>query len=78
MSRALQYTINLRPEPEGGYTVLVPALPEVVTYGETEQEALQMAREAIELALGVRRDDGDDIPDDVVPLVRTVTVQRAA
>jgi antitoxin HicB len=78
MSRALQYTINLRPEPEGGYTVLVPALPEVVTYGETEQEALRMAREAIELALEVRRDDGDDIPDDVVPLVRTVTVQRAA
>ena len=78
MSRALQYTINLRPEPEGGYTVLVPALPEVVTYGETEQEALRMAREAIELALDVRRDDGDDIPDDVVPLVRTVTVQRAA
>ena len=78
MSRALQYTINLRPEPEGGYTVLVPALPEVVTYGETEQEALRMAREAIELALEVRRDDGDDIPEDVVPLVRTVTVQRAA
>jgi predicted RNase H-like HicB family nuclease len=78
MSRALQYTINLRPEPEGGYTVLVPALPEVVTYGETEPEALRMAREAIELALEVRRDDGDDIPDDVVPLVRTVTVQRAA
>ena len=78
MSRALQYTINLRPEPEGGYTVLVPALPEVVTYGESEQEALRMAREAIELALEVRRDDGDDIPDDVVPLVRTVTVQRAA
>ena len=78
MSRALQYTINLRPEPEGGYTVLVPALPEVVTYGETEQEALRMAGEAIELALEVRRDDGDDIPEDVVPLVRTVTVQRAA
>jgi antitoxin HicB len=78
MSRALQYTINLRPEPEGGYTVLVPALPEVVTYGETEQEALRMAREAIELALEVRRDDGDDIPEDVVPLVRRVTVQRAA
>ncbi len=78
MSRALQYTINLRPEPEGGYTVLVPALPEVVTYGETEPEALRMAREAIELALEVRRDDGDDIPEDVVPLVRRVTVQRAA
>jgi len=29
------YTIQLRPEPEGGFTVLVPALPPVVTYGET-------------------------------------------
>jgi antitoxin HicB len=78
MSGALQYTISLRPEPEGGYTVLVPALPEVVTFGETEEEALRMALEAIELALDVRRDEGDEIPDDVVPLVRTVTVPRAA
>jgi antitoxin HicB len=78
MSEALQYTINLRPEPEGGFTVLVPALPEVVTYGETEGEAMRMALEAIELALDVRRDEGDEIPDDVVPLVRIVTVQRAA
>jgi predicted RNase H-like HicB family nuclease len=78
MSETLQYTINLRPEPEGGYTVLVPALPEVVTYGETEDEALRMALEAIELALEVRREEGDEVPADVVPLVRTVTVQRAA
>ena len=78
MSATLQYTISLRPEPEGGYTVLVPALPEVVTYGETEEAALRMAHEAIELALEVRRDEGDDIPADVVPLVRTVKVRRAA
>ena len=78
MSGTLRYTINLRPEPEGGYTVLVPALPEVVTYGETEEEALRMAHEAIELALEVRRDEGDDIPADIVPLVRTVTVSEAA
>jgi predicted RNase H-like HicB family nuclease len=37
-----------------------------------------MAREAIELALAVRREEGDEIPDDVVPLVRTVTIQQAA
>lgn len=78
MEDGLQYTITLRPEPEGGYTVLVPALPEIVTYGEDEAEALRMAAEAIELALDVRRDDGDEIPADVVPLFRTVTVQQAA
>ena len=77
MSDELEYTINLRPEPEGGFTVLVPALPEVVTYGADEAEALRMAREAIELALAVRRDLGEEIPGDVAPLTRTLTVRNA-
>jgi predicted RNase H-like HicB family nuclease len=33
----------------GGYSVTVPALPEVATQGETVEEALTMTREAIEL-----------------------------
>jgi antitoxin HicB len=78
MSAELQYTINLRPEPEGGFTVLVPALPEVVTYGADEAEALRMAREAIELALAVRRDGGEEMPRDVTPLTRTLKVRSAA
>jgi antitoxin HicB len=68
------YTIQLRPEPEGGFTVRVPALPEIVTYGIDETEALLMAREAIELALEVRREDGDEIPADVSPLTRTISI----
>ena len=78
MNEEVQYTINLRPEPEGGFTVLVPALPEVVTYGADEAEALSMAREAIELALAVRRDQGEEIPGDIAPLTRTLTVRSAA
>jgi len=45
------YTIILEPAEEGGFVVHVPALPEVCTEGETEEEALAMAREAIELVL---------------------------
>jgi predicted RNase H-like HicB family nuclease len=37
----------LRPEPEGGFTVLVPALPACVTYGRTLVESRQMAKDAI-------------------------------
>ena len=48
MTGKLSYTIQLRPEPEGGFTVLVPALPEIVTYGIDEADALRMAHEAIE------------------------------
>jgi len=74
MSDRRTYTVHLRPEPEGGFTVLVPALPEVVSYGVDEDEAMRMALEAIELALEVRRDDGDEIPADVVPLTRTISI----
>ena len=43
------YKINLRKEDEGGYTVFVPSLPGCITYGETVDEAIDMAKEAIEL-----------------------------
>ncbi len=45
------YQINLIPEAEGGYTVIVPALPGCVSYGASVEEAVQNAREAIELHL---------------------------
>lgn len=74
MGQARTYTVVLRPEPEGGFTVRVPALPEIVTYGEDEQEALAMAKEAIELAIEHRASVGDDIPESKAIPVREVTV----
>lgn len=73
------YTVILTPEPNvGGYSVTVPALPEVATQGETVEEALAMAREAIELSLEVRRDEGDPIPADVSPLEQRIHVEIEA
>lgn len=74
MLEARRFTIHLRPEPEGGYTVLVPAIPEVVTYGETYQEAMANAQEASELVLEVYRDEGWAIPDDVEVRVDHLTI----
>jgi antitoxin HicB len=45
------YKVMLRPEPEGGFTVIVPSLPGCMTYGATLSEAKEMAKEAIELYL---------------------------
>ena len=45
------YQINLIPDEEGGYTVVVPLLPGCVSYGRTIEEATASAREAIELHL---------------------------
>jgi predicted RNase H-like HicB family nuclease len=46
MERA--YTFVFQPEPEGGFTVTCPALPGLVTYGETMSEAREMALDAME------------------------------
>ena len=56
------YRILLRKEPEGGYTVIVPSLPGCVTYGETIEEAINMAREAIELYIESLREHNEEIP----------------
>jgi antitoxin HicB len=74
MPDQFQFTIVLEPQLEGGFTVSVPALPEVVTEGDSEDEALRMAEDAIRLALSYRRDHGLLIPSDATPSVRTITV----
>ena len=56
------FSVVLEPQEGGGFTVLVPALPEVVTEGETEDEALANAQEAIRAVLDYRRDNGLSIP----------------
>lgn len=63
------YTVLLQPEPEGGYTVTCPALPGLVTYGETLDEARAMAADAIRGYIACLREDGEPIPEsDAVPL----------
>jgi antitoxin HicB len=74
MSGAHSFSVILEPQEEGGFTVLVPALPEVVTEGDTETEALANAEEAIRAVLDYRRDNGLAIPPDMPPEIRYVTV----
>ncbi|HHL52781.1 MAG TPA: type II toxin-antitoxin system HicB family antitoxin [Flammeovirgaceae bacterium] len=62
--RHLTYKILLHKEPEGQYTVTVPALPGCVTFGENVDHAIQMAREAIELYIEELQARGEDVPDD--------------
>ena len=74
MGNTRRYTVILEPQEEGGFNVHVPALPEVVTFGETEGEALAMAEDAIRLALSYRLDHGEPVPEEVRPEVRQITV----
>jgi antitoxin HicB len=72
------FAIVLEPEQEGGFTVRVPALPEIVSYGSDEQEALEMAKDAIRLVLEDRTARGEPIPDGEPPRIREVTLTLAA
>jgi antitoxin HicB len=49
--KAHLYLIDLVPADDGGYTVVVPALPGCISYGETAAEATRNVREAIGLHL---------------------------
>jgi antitoxin HicB len=66
------------PEEEGGFTVRVPSLPEIVTYGRDETEALAMAEDAIRLVLEDAAARGESLPIDDPVQIREVTVTLAA
>lgn len=58
------YKIFLQKEVEGGFTVIVPALPGCITFGENLEEAKIMAKEAVELYIEELKERGETIPDD--------------
>ena len=61
-----EYTVILIPDPElpGAINVTVPALPGCLTYGDSREEALTNAREAIEVYLETWAEDGKLPPPD--------------
>ncbi len=78
MMRTLNYRIRLEKEEEGGYTVIVPALPGCVTFGETVEEAIAMAKEAIEGYIETLKDLGKEVPTDNDVLEYTISVEAYA
>jgi len=73
----LSYRILLRPEPEGGYTVIVPTLPGCITYGKTIKEARKMATDAIKVYLESLEKHGEPIMDDAEILEGTLSIRYA-
>jgi antitoxin HicB len=68
------YRILLTPEDEGGFSVSVPALPGCFTQGETIDEAIAMAKEAITLYVESLMEDGEPVPDDSKSLEYSLTL----
>lgn len=62
MPQHLNYRILLTKEPEGGFTIMVPALPGCITYGENMEDAIIMAKDAIALYLESLVAHGEPLP----------------
>lgn len=72
------YTVLLMPDAEeGGYVVEVPALPGCRTQGDTVDEALANAREAIAVWIKSAKKHGEEIPVESGP-VQMVQIDVAA
>ncbi|HEX9534702.1 MAG TPA: type II toxin-antitoxin system HicB family antitoxin [Stellaceae bacterium] len=78
MQQTRKFTVVLEPEEEGGFTVRVPSLPEIVTYGKDEAEALAMAEDAIRLVLEDSLSRDEPLPNGEPPRIREVMVTLAA
>ena len=63
--------------PEGGYNVVVPAIPEICTFGETLSEARRMTKDALCCFLESALKTGEPIPKDVEPATEHITVYVA-
>ena len=74
--KVLNYKVMLKKENEGGYTVTVPSLPGCVTYGETVEESMLMAREAIEGYIESLKEHGEHIPSDDGVLDYNLTISE--
>jgi len=65
MGKILHYNLIFKPEPEGGFTVIIPSLPGCVTYGKNLEEAKRMASDAILGYLQSLKKHHEPIPTDV-------------
>jgi len=69
------FNIALRPELEGGFTAIVPALPGCVTHGRTLDEAKEMAKDAIVGYIESLRKHNEPIPTDNDTLMASLDLE---
>jgi predicted RNase H-like HicB family nuclease len=74
MEKTLHYNIILRPEPEGGFTVIVPALPGCISYGKDIKEAKKMAKDAITAYIASLKKHNEPIPTSEGDLVSSLDI----
>lgn len=76
MNKTFRYNVIFRPEPEGGFTVIVPSLPGCVTYGRNLKEAREMATDAIKGYIVSLKKHKEPIPTDEENFFTSIEIKR--
>lgn len=58
----MKYPANFAPSEEGGFVVTFRDIPEAITEGDTEAEAVEMAEDALFTAMGFYFEDNRTVP----------------
>lgn len=66
MAAISRVPLVLSPQPEGGYTVTSPALPELVSEGDTREEALVNVRDAFIAVIELYQDLDKPLPVNLI------------
>jgi antitoxin HicB len=74
----MRYPVNLKKAPDGGYVVTFPDIPEAITQGETIQDSLQRAQDALESAMEFYFEDRRRVPAPSKPTPRQHVVELPA
>ena len=69
-----RYTVLFQPAEEGGFVATCPALPGLVTEGDSLDEARAMAEDAIRGYLESLLKDGMPIPSDKMPVKEEISI----
>ena len=72
--KTLNYTAVFQKEPEGGYTVIVPALPGCISYGQNLKQAKKMAIDAIQGYVASLKKHHEPIPSDNESFISSVDI----
>jgi predicted RNase H-like HicB family nuclease len=72
------YTVIFKPLEEGGYDIIVPAIPEICTFGDTIEEAREMAEDAIKCYIESALELNEPIPIDSEVSFEKIAVKVAS
>jgi len=70
------FTILVEPNDPDGYLVTCPALPGLVTQGDTLDEAYEMAKDAIQIYVESLIEDGEPVPQDRITMPVRVSIRN--